>query len=419
MHSAVFLESAERIGRSLASAAIEHDGRATWLADAYCSRGGMWRRSTATLAGDLGSGTAGVGLFLAHIGHATAQHQLSDTGLSAIRHALSRADALIAASRFGWYDGALGVTIAAAMTGRLLGREDVMESAGQLGTRVMDALDGSGSDPQGGLLSGSAGVLAGLLAATCQLSDVAQSERAHRLSMSRWALDVSSDAFVNAGLGRGNSGAGLVLLALAVAGNRDAATAAAQALDAERRWFEPLRGWWCDIPHAWHAWDADAHVGTNRAWCAGAAGIGIARLLAYRVLHEPRFLAEASAAVQFICEDDAGDESDPDASVCHGWAGHLELLLLASSLLSQPLHRDVARMVARRHINRAEAGYGYESGLWPGARTPALLHGLAGTGLTLLRLHDATLAPSPALPFCFPDAVLNSRAPVSRRVPAY
>ena len=153
MHSAVFLESAERIGRSLASAAIEHDGRATWLADAYCSRGGMWRRSTATLAGDLGSGTAGVGLFLAHIGHATAQHHLCDTGLSAIRHALSRADALIAASRFGWYDGALGVTIAAAMTGRLLGREDVMKSAGQLGTRVMDALDGSGSDPQGGLLS--------------------------------------------------------------------------------------------------------------------------------------------------------------------------------------------------------------------------------------------------------------------------
>jgi hypothetical protein len=66
--------------------------------------------------------------------------------------------------------------------------------------------------------------------------------------------------------------------------------------------------------------------------------------------------------------------------VCHGWAGEIELLLVAASLLDDPAHLAAARAAGLACVARARAGRGYGSGLWDGAHTPALLHGPPAPG---------------------------------------
>jgi lantibiotic modifying enzyme len=405
----VFLDEASRIGRLLARSAIRHEDRATWIGDAYVESDGAWRRAARTIEGDVAYGTAGVGSFLAHLAVATHDASARDVAGDALRHSLAQGDVLLERAKLGWYDGALGVAANGMRCGRLLAEVELVAHASRLADRAI-GLARPPRDPSPQLLDGAAGVMAGLMSVANTSPDARVAERAMRAA-GEYAralcavLDEPPRHAVGpppAGFAVGRSGLGFVLAAWAACGDEDALHAALAAFDDERRWFQPGEGWWCVAAHPWMEWDPESRTGSPRAWCAGAAGIGVARLLAYVLSREQRFLAEAVAAIELVRDGVHTRESD-DSSVCHGSAGEIELLLSAASLLGEPAHLAAARSAGHARVARARAEHGYGSGLWPGARSPALLHGLAGIGHTLLRLHDPRSAPSPALPPCLMD----------------
>jgi len=77
-----------------------------------------------------------------------------------------------------------------------------------------------------------------------------------------------------------------------------------------------------------------------------------------------------------------------DTSLCHGLAGLMEVVLIGSRLLSNSSCHDRAAAVARAMIERHAIGGDWPSGLASGGPNPSLMLGLAGTGYSLLRLHD-------------------------------
>ena len=163
-------------------------------------------------------------------------------------------------------------------------------------------------------------------------------------------------------------------------------------------------------------------------WCHGAVGIGLSRLLIHAWTGECSPLAEAGAAIQAtraatsatlaaLAEGTPGE--DANWSICHGLSGSAELLLTAWETLGHPDHLAAARRIGAAALHDGGDGAGpWRCGVPQGGEeTPGLMLGLAGIGMTLLRLHDPRRAPSPAL-FGLPSARAtraSSAAPAPRR----
>jgi lantibiotic modifying enzyme len=356
--------------------------------------GGRWQPVAGTLGPDLGSGTAGVGWVLARLAAATGDGELADVAAAALRHAVARADGLLLAGRLDWYHGAAGVAWAAVDAGRALADAGLAAAGADAARAVVRAAGDRRGEPDDlGLAGGASGEVAGLLALAA-LGPAGGALEAAVAAAARLAAAFERAARLDAGLARGVSGVALALAAAAAAtGSEDARAAAARAFAAERPQFEPGHGWIAPPAHPWLAGPAAARAG----WCGGAAGIGLARLAGWRALGDPMLLAETGAAVELVRAHLIAPP-DQDASLCHGAAGAIELLVAAGTLLGEPEHARAARAAGRALVERARSHGRYGAGTGPAARNPSLLFGLAGTAALMLRLHDPAALPSPALP---------------------
>jgi len=152
------------------------------------------------------------------------------------------------------------------------------------------------------------------------------------------------------------------------------------------------------------------------AWCHGALGIGAVRLRFYEATRDTTALAEASAAIQagrllaMRAGADLRNNQLSDASLCHGLGGVAELFLLAHEVFNSNDHLRAARRVGdfsleicRRNDRR------WTLGVRGGERVPGLFLGLAGIGVTLLRLHDTSSIGSPILPGRSASAATSDR----------
>lgn len=379
-----FLAEALRVGRDVAGGAMRSRGQATWLADEIALVDGRRQATVGTLGPDLAAGTAGVGWFLARLAAITDERVLAGVATAALRHAVKRAGTLVLDGRLDWYHGAGGVAWAAIDAGRALASDELVTTGTEAAEAVVSAArDRPDAAPDPALTGGEAGAVAGLLAlAAAGGADGARAAAGERAPGLADAIPSSS-----AGLAKGLSGIGLVL---AAAGEREAAE---RAFTAERAQFEPGLGWLAPSAHPW----ADAAAAPDATWCRGAAGIGLARLGARAVLPALLLLAEAGAAVELV-RGRLATRDDPDASLCHGAAGAIELLVSAGALLGVPAHTHAARAAGLALIERSWSRGRYAGGFGPHARNPSLLFGLAGTATLLLRLHDHDSVPSPALP---------------------
>ena len=89
-----------------------------------------------------------------------------------------------------------------------------------------------------------------------------------------------------------------------------------------------------------------------------------------------------------------------DASLCHGLAGLLDIVLrLVGNWMIRRVCRP-GRHVARVLIDRHGHSVDYPSGLVSGSVNPSLMLGLAGTGYAFLRLHAPEQVPSVLLIGC-------------------
>lgn len=356
------------------------------------------------------SGSAGIGLFLCCAARHDDTSQLARMSREAIAHALSRAPALLDEGQLGLYDGVMGIVVAALAAGRQLGETGLTGKAEKLALAASQAASHLGGAAGHDLISGTAGIVIGLLhahrltgnpdlrhAAAAVARDLAASSSPEPWGRS-WE---SSQGGPNlTGLAHGASGPALALQEAGAATDDPQLTrAATEAMRYERSWYSAAHRNWPDLRR--RATGGDTPPGYPVFWCHGAAGIGMARLRSYELTGDTIALAEASAAIQAVRDlvIAAGTAMRAgqalDLSLCHGLAGAAELLVMAASVLENEAHLRAARRIGRLMIEHRDQVGSWPCGVPGAGEVPDLFLGLAGIGLTMLRLHE----PDRAVPF--------------------
>jgi lantibiotic modifying enzyme len=378
---AAFLETAASIGRGIVSNAVWQDGRCSWVG-AAAEPALPQRAELRALGPDLYGGTAGVGLFLAHLAAATGDGAARRTSLGALRQAARRA-----VPRDGLHSGSLGIAWAAERAGALLGEEELHASAQAL-LDMARPRAAPGRRPDVGM--GAAGAVLVLLALGLVDEAIATGERLlARARVTRHGRSWGPGHLC--GLSHGAGGVGVALLELfAGTGDERFRTAAKGAFAYEGSWLDSASGAWPDlrIPGQRRG-SPPLPTSTTGTWCHGEAGIALSRLRALELYEDAALRHEAEVALDTTRRRLA--ETLPheieDLSLCHGAAG------MADVLLSSAGSADLAAELGRVAIDRYAATEDWPCGTVSGT-TPGLFLGLSGIGWLLLRLHDPAV-PSP------------------------
>ncbi|MCK2244320.1 MULTISPECIES: type 2 lanthipeptide synthetase LanM family protein [unclassified Crossiella] len=191
------------------------------------------------------------------------------------------------------------------------------------------------------------------------------------------------------GFSHGSAGIGWALLKAAeVLGSDEAGVLGQQALAHDISLRIPGVDAWRDLR------DFDDLTGIAQEhptlWCHGSTGIGISRLLAYRMLADPVYLSEAEAALRAT----AAAGSLGNHCLCHGDSGGLELFTLATETLPAVQRWKLEHSQRADALVTSLAVTGPRFGRVSGSNIPGLLLGKAGVCLTLLRLLAPAGAPS-------------------------
>jgi lantibiotic modifying enzyme len=364
--------------------------------------------TVAALGPELYGGTAGLGLFLAQLHARREDSAFRETALGAVGQSLSKSDATPPLLARSFYSGSIGIAYAAARIGQLLA-EDALVAEGLALARRAVATDGNHLLD---VIGGHAGAIAPLLwlaslpgGAELQSAVVAFAETLAAAAMTgddvwRWDNDRACGAGVGAtplcGFAHGASGMGLALIEAGVRFDRDDFVAGGlAAFRYEDGLFDEAQGNWPDLraPRG----DALSHRRSFMvAWCHGAAGIGLARLRALRLLPTQRAVLEAGvqSAVRTTAAAFAEAPEEADASPCHGRAGLAETLLYAAEVLND---RSLAANVVKRWSAGSRAHddpASWPCGVASGVNNPSLMLGFAGIGYALLRADRPRETPS-------------------------
>ena len=409
-----FTETAQEIGRRLASEAIWHEGRCCWIAPFPDMIGARTVVHFRSLPPDLYSGTAGVGLALAEIDAITGDDVCRRTAVAAIRQALAGAEDDGSALEAGLYSGLAGIAVAAIRSGLLLRKPELVERGRGLADRaVAQCAAGDSYD----LISGRAGVVMGLLAVARALSDAAAAAAAvglgeqivaaaKRRGAWSWPRAGAGSGLMATGMSHGAAGAACSLLELGqVTGDQRFLVAAEAARASEQACFDETARNWPASHEEDRQPDAWLTAVSQVSWCHGAPGIAMARHRAWTLTGDGARRAEAELALDTTAAwvRAALGSMRGDFSLCHGLAGNAEALMdgaeaagsRASGLRS--LAFEVAEAGVKEHATGARP--------WPcgpGGEAPGLMIGLAGIARYYLRLQVPDL-PSLLLP-CPGDA---------------
>ncbi len=387
--SSEFADAAAALGRTIVSDAIWDDGRCTWVGG-FEDPAMPWRAEYRALEADLYDGTAGIGLFLAHLSAVTGSDDARRAAVGALRHATGRA-----VRREGLHVGSLGVAWAAAHAAALLDEEELDAAARELAAAP---IDGGPLD----VVFGCAGsalarlALAELLDEPGLVGDaVAGGERllaaatvtSHGWS---WAAPDAPRRRHLCGLSHGAAGIGWALLELSAAtGDERFRSGAEGAFAYERWWLDRETGTWPDLRIGGQRRERRVPSPAIGTWCHGEAGIALTRMRAAELLGPDPYAAEAELALATtarVLEAKLAFDLE-DVTLCHGAAGAADVLLCAGAT---ELPERLGRLALARHD---PAGRDWPSGIAAGS-TPALFQGLSGIGWWLLRLHDPAI-PSP------------------------
>jgi lantibiotic biosynthesis protein len=407
-----FIDAAASIGRRVVADAVWHDGRCSWMG-AVVDQPQLSRAEYRALGPDLYDGTAGVGLFLAHLAAVTGDAAARRTAVGAMRHALAHA-ALTTNPREGFHEGSLGIVWAAARAATLLDEERLHASARSLPvvTRPPLAADRC---PDVGM--GAAGSIIALLVLAHAFDEprlvrdarAAGEKLIGSATVTRhgwsWGTPVRRRRRHLCGLLHGAGGIGSALLELfAATGDERFRTAAIEAFAYERSWLDIRSGTWPDLRIGGQRRGAVRRVTSPAVgtWCHGEGGIALTRLRALDVVGREA-CQDAEIALEATRRELAASlpYEIADLTLCHGAAGAADVLLCAEDALGGRWVRTAGLAVelGRVAIERHGAG-----GDWPcgplGGSSPSLFRGVSGIGWWFLRLHDRSL-PSPVrMPIC-------------------
>jgi lantibiotic biosynthesis protein len=405
----LFLEASLSIGRGIVAEAVWHDGRCSWVGaagDTAKPRRAEYRAVGPNLYG----GTAGVGLFLAHLAAMTSEPDFHRTAVGALRHSVTRSSTVAPARRDGFHAGCLGIAWAAVRAAALLDEEELRASARSV---LTDACPPSWPDRCPDIAMGSAGSIVALLALADAFEDrgliqdavVVGEELIRRATVARhgwsWAIPGRRYPHHLCGLSHGAAGIGWALLELFAATREERFRAGATGAFAyERSWLDAGSGTWPDLRIGGQRRLAARRITSPAVgtWCHGEGGIALTRLRAIGLLGPSACLHDAELALKtthrFLAR--ALPHEIEDLSLCHGAAGAADVLLCGAATLGEPW-RETAALAPELGWLALER-YGASGDAWPcgaGGRTaPGLFRGFSGIGWWFLRLHDGAI-PSP------------------------
>jgi type 2 lantibiotic biosynthesis protein LanM len=394
--SEAFLAAARRIGDQLATLAFWGEGQqdATWIGLSLAfNRDWM----LAPMGPDLYSGTAGMALFFAYLGHLTGEERYT-TIAQAARRTMQRqvdegTDEWLTIGGFGEIGGAV-YTLTHLAT--LWQDETLLDAAVAIAGRIPAMLP---NDSQLDVVGGAAGALLAVLGLyekrpLAPIRDIAERCGAHLVARVTpmatgvgW-LTPASQGYALCGFSHGNAGIAAALFALAaVTGDDSYRETACAALAYERSQFVTASGNWPDLRHGEVGEHVDEHM--MIAWCHGAPGVGLGRLRTLAHYSDATIHAEIEAALSTTLNHGFG----MNHSLCHGDLGNLDLLLQAGLTLNDPRWQAHAAQQASAIYASIERE-GLICGVPLGVETPGLLTGLAGIGYELLRIAAPAQVPS-------------------------
>ena len=414
MQTAPFTGAALEIASALRASAVEVPGGLAWHGPVPLATDGDELQTAIMDTGrDLYSGSAGIGLFLAAAAAFGGDRSLADTARAALGASLLSASQSLPTGPLGLLDGAAGIAWASVEAGRLLDDADLTAAGTGLMTRAAEATLDRGATAFD-VTVGDAGVILALLAVAGP-SEVGPSVGALAARLAgggqpaAWGRAWPDPADgpgqpALLGMAHGAAGIGLALReAAGVLGRPDLHAAASDAIRYERTHYSETHINWPDLRDAgrrggaWPSWPV--------YWCHGALGIGIARLREFELTRDDWALAEVSAALQaarqiVIASGTALRSGAPggDTCVCHGLAAVAALLIEAGAVLGGPEHVAGARRTGQLMLETRATSGAWPCGLQGAGEVPGLFLGVAGIGLTLLRLADPTVIADVALP---------------------
>ena len=392
------LAAACSIGDHLAETAYRGEGDVTWIGLTMLAEE-KW--VLAPLGLDLYDGVPGVGLFLAYLGTITGQERytaLARAALKTMQQRLSPDRRRKGFAEIGGFLGWGGVLYTLTHLSVLWHEPALLAEAHDLLEVLPDHI---AKDKTLDIMGGAAGCIAGLLCLhACSpsqyLLQLAIQCGDHLLAqakpMSRgvgWPQPFSRSGPLT-GFSHGAAGISWALLELAAqTGENRFRTAALDGIDYERSLFSAESGNWPDLrldnqPKP----DAPETPSCTVAWCHGAPGIGLARLLCRRHLDDPLLQTEIEVALSTTLAQGFGSNH----CLCHGDLGNLEPLLEAAASFDSTWATKAQQIVSG--ILHSIEQNGWLCGNPLAVESPGLMTGIAGIGYGLLRCAEPVSVPS-------------------------
>lgn len=404
---AALLERARGIAEELrARAIVAPDGSCAWIGMQYTGTTSSFQLQP--LGDDWYNGASGIALFLAMLDALDAGAGYRDLALGALQplHRLlgepQAAQQRRLARQLG-LGGAAGLgSLVYVLTriSRLLSEPALLADA--QATAALITPERIAADQELDVIGGAAGAILGLLALYEATADPALLEQAGQCA--RHLLDRREPSpqgprtwrtgagQLLTGFGHGAAGIAYALLRLAaITGDQALLDAAGEAIGYEQQVFVPEAGNWPDYRH-----DAGGEAGPvcAVAWCAGATGIGLARLGGLALLDTPAIRADIEAALAATLSAGVAVADH----LCCGSCGRIELLLAAAERLGRPELRAAAEQRMAQVLAASERdGLQLFHNLPRGVYNPGFFQGAAGVGYELLRLAYPAQVPSALL----------------------
>jgi len=388
------LSAACSVGDRLEELALQGEQDASWVGLTLANQRD-W--TLLPLWWDLYDGLPGVALFLAYLGNVTRCRRYTDLAgrsLATMRRLIERGPS--SEVPMGAFTGWGGIIYVLAHLSQLWDEANLLIEAEAMIGNIERLIE---QDLHFDIIGGAAGTIGSLLG----LYQVNQDSRAlaaaircgnhlltHAQRMQRGlAWSPGKDETPLTGFSHGSAGIGWALLQLAaITGDERFYSGGLDAFEYERSLYSAVERNWPDLREP----DAADEKYTTRfamAWCHGAPGIGLSRLLSLPHLNDQEVQSEIQVALQTTLARGFGNGH----SLCHGDFGNLELLLEASLTLGEPRwHAEVTRIAGI--LLESFSQNGRLCGNPIGVESPGLMTGLAGIGYELLRLAEPKRIPS-------------------------
>lgn len=397
---ATLLSAARAVGRELAGQAVEIDGGLTWVAPQLLPR--VERFQLSILNPGLYDGVAGVGLFFAALHRATGEAEWARLARGALAPAVCALRDPVARRHLrrmpaGIGMGRGGIVYALAHAANWL-RQPAWLAPKQ---RLVELLAPQAGDVEWDVMRGAAGAIFAALCLAEATNDVTAvdvaTEWGRRLIAAQEPMCAGGRAWRHEGVALGGMahGAAGIIAALArlagATGDVNFRRAAEEARAFEATLFLPERGNWLDMRGARDLAEARRSGRCGLAWCHGAPGVLLARLVGLQNLDTAGVRADVDAALATIVAAAAGEIDQ----CCCGEAGVIDILVSASAALGRDELMDTARRRATVLLAKARAGNRYNAfGVAALPAGPGFFQGLAGIGYTWLRLAEPEQFPS-------------------------